>query len=331
METIIWGFVFGTILQYARLNRFDTIAGMAVRKDFTVAKAIAFAIGLGILLLQAEIYFGWGDYHVKPLLFAGIIAGGLLFGAGMAILGYCPGTVAISLGQGYVDALFGVIGGLLGSLAFAVLYPQLAPLLGPDAGTLSVRSLIPNNALFWLASVALAAVFMGIAFALDKLQHNNWRWLHAATGLAVLNAVLNLPAAAGHPMGASTAFPFLAMSATGLGAEAYWHKIDVPGAWELRFLAGAFLAGLASALATRSFRLVRVPELWKRQRGDNAGKRYFWAVIGGFLLLLGARMAGGCTSGHIVSGGMQLALSSLLFAVVVAVAFLTTGKLFYRR
>ncbi|VAY88600.1 hypothetical protein CARN8_3350001 [mine drainage metagenome] len=53
--------------------------------------------------------------------------------------------------------------------------------------------------------------------------------------------------------------------------------------------------------------------------------------MGGVLLLFGARMAGGCTSGHIISGGMQLAYSSLLFALVVFLTFLTTGRLFYRQ
>ena len=96
METFILGFIFGAILQYARLNRFDTIAGMAVLQNFTIAKTISFTIGLGALLLQAEIYFGWADYHIKPLLLAGVLMGGLLFGVGMAILGYCPGTVVIS-------------------------------------------------------------------------------------------------------------------------------------------------------------------------------------------------------------------------------------------
>ncbi|MBU2723857.1 transporter, partial [Acidithiobacillus ferridurans] len=63
METIVWGFMFGAILQYARLNRFNTIAGMAVLQNLAVAKTMAFTIGLGMLLLQSEILLGWADYH----------------------------------------------------------------------------------------------------------------------------------------------------------------------------------------------------------------------------------------------------------------------------
>jgi uncharacterized membrane protein YedE/YeeE len=54
-------------------------------------------------------------------------------------------------------------------------------------------------------------------------------------------------------------------------------------------------------------------------------------LVGGFYLIFGARLAGGCTSGHILSGGMQLALSSLLFAGVAIAAFLTMGYFFYRK
>lgn len=330
MGTIIWGFAFGAILQYARLNRFDTIAGMAVLQNLTIAKTISFAMGLGALLLQAEIYFGWAEYHVKPLILTGVIAGGLLFGIGMAILGYCPGTVVISLGQGNLDALAGIVGGVCGSLVFASAYPSMASMLGPDLGTLSVRSVLPGDAAFWIATTVIAILFMGVALFLQRLQSQGWRWLHAAIGLALLNMLLALPAVAGHPMGASTAFPYVAMLLTGMGAESYWHKIAGPGAWELWFLAGAFLAGLVFSLYNGTFRITSVPELWQRYYGSNPRKRFFWAFIGGFMLLFGARMAGGCTSGHIISGGMQLAVSSLLFAVAVFAAFLTVGRYFYR-
>ena len=280
--------------------------------------------------MQGEIYFGWASYHIKPLILVGIVVGGLLFGMGMAILGYCPGTVVISLGQGNLDALMGIMGGVCGSLLFSVLYSDIAPLFGPDFGSLSVRTLIPSNGLFWVTTSFLALLFMGIALFLQRLQNRGWRWLYAAVGLTILNGLLILPSMAGHPMGASTAFPFVAMSLSGLGSETYWHKIAEPGSWELLFLVGAFLAGLVFSIAQRTFRFVSVPLLWQQYYGSNVTRRFFWAFVGGFLLLFGARMAGGCTSGHVISGGMQLAMSSLLFAVIVFAAFLITGRYFYR-
>lgn len=248
----------------------------------------------------------------------------------MAVLGYCPGTAAISVGEGRMDAMVGLVGGLCGALIFGMAYPNVLPLLGPDLGLLSARSLMPTHAAFWAIVSAIAILFMGAALFLQRLQHQGWRWLHAAVALSVLNCLIALPAVAGHPIGASTAFPLAAMAITGLGAPAYWEKIVGPGTWELWFLAGSFLAGLVFALFRRDFRISGVPELWARFHGRNSFKRFAWAFIGGFLLLFGARMAGGCTSGHVISGGMQLAISSLVFAVAVFAAFLTTGRWFYR-
>lgn len=75
----------------------------------------------------------------------GLIWGGLLFGFGMAVLGYCPGTLSISAGQGALDAWVGIAGGLVGGLIFTLLYPTLKPLLGPDLGPISLFSTIGDS------------------------------------------------------------------------------------------------------------------------------------------------------------------------------------------
>ena len=108
--TIILGFLFGAILQYAKLNRYNVISGMATLENFAVAKAIAVAIGVGAVIIAIEVGLGFATYHIKPLLLGGIAIGGIIFGVGMAILGYCPGTLPVSLGEGSVDALIGIIG-----------------------------------------------------------------------------------------------------------------------------------------------------------------------------------------------------------------------------
>ena len=126
-------------------------------------------------------------------------------------------------------------------------------------------------------------------------------------------------------------FPYLADTLSGATDNAYFEKIQKPGHWELIFLAGAFLAGLIISLIRKDFKLTLIHKNWKKYHGDNPSKRIIWSLVGGFVLVFGARMAGGCTSGHILSGGMQLAVSSLVFAVFVFVGLLITGKLFYRK
>jgi hypothetical protein len=79
---------------------------------------------IGVYALRA---FGLARLHPKPGSFGASVLGGLVFGVGFAVLGYCPGTVAGAVGQGSMDALFGgVLGIVLGSGAFAVAYPRLS-------------------------------------------------------------------------------------------------------------------------------------------------------------------------------------------------------------
>ena len=77
----------------------------------------AIVVGLiGVLTLH---HFGKVNLHLKPTRIGANVIGGLLFGAGFALLGYCPGTAAVALGQGSWDALFGMAGLVAGSWMFA--------------------------------------------------------------------------------------------------------------------------------------------------------------------------------------------------------------------
>jgi hypothetical protein len=137
---LLFGFLFGALLQSAKLNKYNTISGMARLEDYTVAKAIAVAVGVGAILLSVEIGLGYASWHTKPILLGGIAFGGLIFGAGMAILGYCPGTLPISLGEGSVDALIGIIGGITGGIVYTLIQPAIQGMLGPDLGKHTLHS-----------------------------------------------------------------------------------------------------------------------------------------------------------------------------------------------
>lgn len=82
-------------------------------------------------------------------------------------------------------------------------------------------------------------------------------------------------------------------------------------ALDFALVAGAFLAAWLGG----TFRVERVPTVWAGRFGPSVAKRYIAAFVGGFILIFGARMAGGCTSGHGISGGLQLAVSSWTFFV----------------
>lgn len=331
MIILILGFIFGAVLQYAHLNKYNVISGLALRENFTVAKAITMALGVGAIVLNIEIALGFASYHVKPFIVGGLILGGLVFGIGMAILGYCPGTLAISLGEGSIDALVGIVGGLTGGVVYTSISPFINPMLGPNLGAISLNSLTGTNTLFFIILLMVGALFIGIAFWLQKMDKiKDKKWIYSGIALGLLNPIVFSSFVTNRPIGASTAFPYLGDLITNLTNSDYFNKIRIPGNWEVIFLFGAFLAGLLLSLIRKDFKIMLLHENWIKYKGLSSQKRIIWSFIGGFILIIGARMAGGCTSGHILSGGMQIAFSSLTFAIFVFIGLLLTGKLFYQ-
>jgi len=327
----VFGILFGGILQYAKLNKFNTISGLASRKDFAVAKAILLAIGVGAILVNLEVEFGFVAYHIKPFVLGGIVLGGLIFGSGMAILGYCPGTLPVSAGEGSIDAWIGILGGLFGGLVYTIFFPFFQQILGPDFGKISLKTALPESALlFNLFVFVFAGLLIALSFWLHKKEKTtNNKWMFSGIGLAVLNAIILLKSVSNRPIGASTSYPYTIDAIFGTTSNGYFPKIQSPGHWELIFLLGALVAGFLFSLIRKDFKLTLIHDGWKINKGDSKIKRIIWAFVGGFILIIGARMAGGCTSGHILSGGMQFALSSYVFAIFVFAGLLITGRLFY--
>ena len=334
---IIAGFMFGWLLSLGKLNKYNTIAGLSMLKDFTVAKTIMLVLGIGALMLMVELKNGNALFHIKPFYLFGTTIGGILFGIGMSILGYCPGTLPISVGQGSLDALLGVIGGLIGGIIYTLVYPFMLMVLGTDFGQISLYTLMGGDftVSYIIVVVLISAIMIVGAFLLHKVDVKNGitsrMWILTAVGLALLNTLLFYTEWFNRPMGASSSYPYIGDTICRLTGNDYYHNITASGNWQAWFLLGALIAGFIYAIATKSFHLTLIHERWKDYKGDSKTKRIIWALIGGILLIFGARMAGGCTSGHIISGGMQVAISSYVFAIFTFIGFLTTGYLFYTR
>jgi len=138
---------------------------------------------------------------------------------------------------------------------------------------------------------------------------------------------------ADRPMGASSFVPYLAGMTFGLDPETYTYlkKIEAPGAWEGILLLGAlFGAFITSIFITKTFKLSLIPECWVKYRNNSIVSRMIWSFFAGMFMIIGARLAGGCTSGHFMSGMSQMALSAMIFAGAVMISLVVTGRLFYR-
>jgi uncharacterized membrane protein YedE/YeeE len=140
------GIIFGGIIQYTRVDKFEKIAGFAMLKDTIVPKMLFLAVGLTSIALYFMIEAGWAHYHVKPIILQGLIIGGILFGVSMAILGKCPGTGPVSIAEGRIDVLVGAIGGLFGGLVFTIYYDDFfKPLMGESLGKLTLPEFFPGD------------------------------------------------------------------------------------------------------------------------------------------------------------------------------------------
>lgn len=121
---LLTGLVFGFLLQKAHVTRYDVILGQFLFRDFTVLKVMLTAIvvgGAGIYGMKAAgLDIGM---HIKEAALWGNLVGGLIFGVGMAILGYCPGTGVAAVGDGSRHAIPGVLGMIVGAGLYAHTYP----------------------------------------------------------------------------------------------------------------------------------------------------------------------------------------------------------------
>jgi uncharacterized protein len=123
----IIGIFFGFFLQKGQVTKYDAIFGQLILIDFTVIKVMLTAILTGMVGVHIMQRLGLVHFNIKPGSWGMNGVGGLIFGVGLAILGYCPGTAAGAAGQGSLDALFGGVGGMIaGGVIFARIYPKIA-------------------------------------------------------------------------------------------------------------------------------------------------------------------------------------------------------------
>jgi uncharacterized membrane protein YedE/YeeE len=99
--------------------------------------------------------------------------------------------------------------------------------------------------------------------------------------------------------------------------------------WQLMFVIGIFVGSLIAALWSGSFKWQGVPDMWAEQFGTNPVKRGVVAFLGGIIAMFGARLAGGCPSGHGLSGIIQLAVSGLIAMVFFFIGGIIMTQVLY--
>lgn len=174
---IIIGAAFGAVLDRIGAANPNWIVGMLTLRRLHLMKTILLAIGTGSILMFGGQMLGFvdvGHMSVKSA-YVGVFIGGLLLGAGWAASGYCPGTGVCAAASGRRDALFFIVGGLLGAAAYMATYPawKATGLLDEIAGGKVTLGTVPGSTYEGVLSlsgdilgIALGAVFVLVAFVL---------------------------------------------------------------------------------------------------------------------------------------------------------------------
>jgi hypothetical protein len=165
---LLIGIGFGFFLHKGGVTKYDVIVGQLLMSDLTVLRVMLSAVVVGMIGVYALKAMGLAELHAPTGSVGSIVIGGLMFGAGFALLGFCPGTLAGAIPNGALDALAGGLPGLLvGAMLFAALYPRLDKRilhLGPLGGPTFPELLKVNE---WLVIVPLCAALVGLLAVLE--------------------------------------------------------------------------------------------------------------------------------------------------------------------
>lgn len=315
-NSVAAGAVFGAALTAAGVYSPSVIIGQMQLSDFHMLKAFLAASAssaLAIILAQRL-----GLTSCKPRtpntlnLFSpydGNIIGGGLLGVGMALSGACPGTLLPQIATGVPSGPFVLLSGILGGILFsgfgkkyvgkvedkeALSKPTVYEKLGGERG----------NAMAVYEVVCLG----GIRAAKNLYPEKVGVLLPAAIGgLWIGFSQFSSLYLTGSTLGVSTAYEQL--------GDLYWwlegrilegKKGPMPSIRGTAFAIGTMLGALALSMA------INIPS-----PNENFQIGASRAVLGGILLVFGARIAGGCTSGHGISGMSQLSISSILTSMAM--------------
>ena len=168
---LVLGVLFGFALNKAGLTRYTKIVNQFRLTDFSVLKFMMTALVVTSLGVYPLHELGIIDFPTIPATYiVGNLVGGLIFGIGMALAGFCPGTAVAGAGEGKWDYIVpGLLGFLTGAVIFGLAYPSFMPkiLSLANFGNKTLPELWGINA--YLAVFVFALIALALFYAIDRL------------------------------------------------------------------------------------------------------------------------------------------------------------------
>ncbi|TVY93505.1 hypothetical protein LAWI1_G000772 [Lachnellula willkommii] len=251
---------------------------------------------------------GWFNGHAMSSI-DGNILGGVLLGLGMTLTGACPGTVLVQVASGVRSGYLAMVGGVLGG----AIYAQLAPYLSiPTVPTEERKQNLTVFQHFNMKESQALLVYDGLCAVMV--------FLAASSTVSAANILVN-PIVGGVLIGCGQAAS-LALTGNAVGVSTAYGQLIRLVQWMLKrsqsstqnevkepmpaLTSIAFAIGIVSgaAMVNRAYSAA-IP-------GGEISIPALRAIVGGVLMVFGARLAGGCTSGHGISGMSTLSISSFI-------------------
>ena len=159
---LVTGLFFGFLLQKGRVLRFEKQVGAMLLKDMTILKFMLSAIIVGMVGVELMSGAGIITMSHKPMNVGALLVGGALFGAGWAVMGYCPGTSMGALGEGRWHAIFAIAGMVTGASIYAELYPffKSTVLSWADYGKIGLPEALGVSP--WVVIIVFVCVVLGM-------------------------------------------------------------------------------------------------------------------------------------------------------------------------
>lgn len=167
-QGLVFGIVFGFLLQKGGVAKFDILIGVLLLEDFTVVRVMLSAIIVGMIGVYLLNRMGVLELQIKETVYGSNILGGLIFGVGFGLIAYCPGTDAAAVGQGNLDAIVGIAGMTFGSYLFALAskYSKGTVSKWGQRGKITLADLVGVSPGVFIAIVV--PVLVGVLVVLDQ-------------------------------------------------------------------------------------------------------------------------------------------------------------------